>query len=181
MLSSQQLDLRPVNSAHAFPSHLSSTSILRVFSLSEAGLSKWTPSLPEPWVHFCSPPHVPHTPSPLPLYLVILIIFGKEYQSWISSISPSAVSSYALDPYIFTNTPFSENFSLCSSRNVWDRVSHSHKTNRQNYRQFCIVEYKQSGGTKSLALFVATLPIYLIRVHVVLAGCCSDSWLGCSQ
>ena len=32
-------------------------------------------------------------------------------------------------------------------------------------------QYKQSGGTKSLAVFVATLPLYLICVDAVLAGC----------
>lgn len=80
---------------HSTLSHLINwSSTLMLFPVSEPGPSKWTPPYQKP---VCTSVRPPPTRASYPIrippcYLVILIIFAKEYQSWIFSVSPSAVS-----------------------------------------------------------------------------------------
>jgi hypothetical protein len=62
--------------------------------------------------------------------LVILIILGKEYKSWSSSLCSflHSVTLSLFGPNILLRTMFSNTLSLCSSRNVRDQVSHPYRT-----------------------------------------------------
>jgi hypothetical protein len=63
--------------------------------------------------------------------LIIQIIFGEQYRSLIFSLCSflySPVTSSLFDQNILLNTLFSNTFSLCSSLNVSNQVSHPYKT-----------------------------------------------------
>jgi hypothetical protein len=65
------------------------------------------------------------------LYLIILIILGKEYKSYSSSLCNSLnppITSYLFGPNILFNTRFSNTLSLCPSLNVREQVSHPYRT-----------------------------------------------------
>jgi hypothetical protein len=64
--------------------------------------------------------------------LIIIIILGKQYKLWSSSLCsflrPPIISS-RFGPNILLNTVFSNTLSLCSSSlNVTDQVSHPYRT-----------------------------------------------------
>jgi hypothetical protein len=65
------------------------------------------------------------------LDFIILIIFDEEYNLWCflfcNFFQPITISSL-LSPNTLLSTLFSNTFSLCSSPNVRDQVSHPYKT-----------------------------------------------------
>jgi alpha-amylase/alpha-mannosidase (GH57 family) len=59
--------------------------------------------------------------------LIILIILGEEYKLWsysLCSFLQPPVTWALFSPNVFLSTLFSNTYSLCSSLNVTDQVSH---------------------------------------------------------
>jgi hypothetical protein len=87
-------------------------------------------SPPKPFVHFSSP-HTCYSPAHLILDLITRTMLGEEYRSLsfsLCSFIHSPVTSSLLGPNIQLSTLFSNTFSLRSSINVSDQVSHPYKT-----------------------------------------------------
>jgi hypothetical protein len=65
------------------------------------------------------------------LYLICPVTFGDKYRIWNTSLCNflySPVTSSLFGPNILLRTMFSNNFSLCTSINLRDQVSHPCKT-----------------------------------------------------
>jgi len=89
-------------------------------------------SPPKPCTHLSPPPYALHAP-PISFFLIFITrtILGEVYRLFSSSFCKflhSPVTSSLLGPNILLNTLFSNTFSLRSSLNVSDQVSHPYKT-----------------------------------------------------
>jgi hypothetical protein len=121
--------LSQINPVHTTPFYLSNihfninhqpTFVLVVsFLLAFPPISYMQSSFPT--IHATCPTHL------ILLDFIILIILGKEYKSWRSSscsfLQPP-VTSTLFSPNILPSTLFWNTFSLCSSLNIKDQVSH---------------------------------------------------------
>ena len=100
------------------------------------GSSKWSLSIRFPHlnhVYTSRLPHITTCPAHLILNLITRTILGEEYRSLSSSLCSFLhypVISSLLGPNILLNTPFPNTFSLISSFNVSDHISHSYTTGK---------------------------------------------------
>ena len=111
---------------------------LNIILPSSPGSPKWSRSIrfPHQTPVYPSPPYVLHAPHLNLLGFITRTILGEEYRSFSSSLCVflhSPVTSSLLGPNILLSTIFSNTLSLRSSLYVSDQVSHSYKTDRQNY------------------------------------------------
>jgi hypothetical protein len=76
------------------------------------------------------------------LDLMTLIIFGKEYTLWSTSLCSFLAASrhlYLIVPNTLLSTLFSNTLSLCSYFNARDQVSHPFKTTGKNYFVYILI------------------------------------------
>ena len=137
---SQQLPTRPYpysGQLHFTPSYpvTFNSSFINILLPSTQGSSKWNLSF-RASVKILYACIVSHTRTTRPtclifLDLIIRILFGKKYKSWRSSmfhfLRPPISYSF-LGPRISLSTLSSNTFSLYSSLNTKDQVSHPYKT-----------------------------------------------------
>jgi hypothetical protein len=90
-------------------------------------------------------PYTSHPPR-----LITLIIFDQAYKlrgSSLCRLLQSPVTSSLLGPYIFFSALFSQTPPICSSRSVWDQVSHPCRTTGEKEIWLCTVQtHIGSGG-----------------------------------
>jgi hypothetical protein len=129
--------------------------------------------------------------------LIILILFGKEYKLWSSSLFSflqSQVISSLFSPDILLSTLFSNTLSRCSSLNVTDQVSHPYRTtgkitflyilifmfldSRREDKRFCPKYTYSIYMHFRLPSMHTTCPAYFIHLHLVILAifCMDNNW-----
>jgi len=132
--STRHLSLSWASSIQSIPPHPTSLkSILILSSHLRLGLPSGLFPSGFPTKTLYMPLHSPTCTTcpahPILLDFITHTILGEQYRSLSSSLCSSPVTSSLLGPNILLNTLFSNTFSLCSSLNVNDQVSHPYKTN----------------------------------------------------